>query len=88
MRYFCIARTGHLRCCSSKLSLKCADEARQAVLTYFNVSPSEYTVIFTANASAALKLVAESFPFAGGSNLIIGADSHNSVRNPFRYLVI
>ncbi|KAF8963609.1 pyridoxal phosphate-dependent transferase [Flammula alnicola] len=63
---------------SSKLSLKCADEARLAVLTHFKAS-SEYTVIFTANASGALKLVAESFPFASGSNLIIGADSHNSV---------
>ncbi|KJA28786.1 hypothetical protein HYPSUDRAFT_128646 [Hypholoma sublateritium FD-334 SS-4] len=63
---------------SSKLSLKCADEARLAVLTHFRAS-SEYTVIFTANASGALKLVAESFPFASGSNLVIGADSHNSV---------
>jgi hypothetical protein len=63
---------------SSKLSLKCADEARMAVLTHFRAS-SEYTVIFTPNASGALKLVAESFPFASGSNLIIGADSHNSV---------
>lgn len=79
MRSFYIARTKYLRSCSSKLSLKCADEARQAVLTYFKASPSEYSVVFTANASAALKLVAESFPFAGGSNLIIGADSHNSV---------
>ncbi|KAF9529749.1 pyridoxal phosphate-dependent transferase [Crepidotus variabilis] len=63
---------------SSKLSLKLADEARQAVLSHFNAS-SDYTVIFTANASAALKLVGEAYPFIGGSNLIVGADSHNSV---------
>jgi len=65
--------------CSSKLSLKCADEARAAVLSHFRAS-SEYTVVFTANASAALKLVAEAYPFTGGSSLVIGADSHNSVR--------
>ena len=63
---------------SSTLSLKCADEARAAVLSHFNAS-SDYTVVFTANASAALKLVAESYPFTGGSSLVIGADSHNSV---------
>ncbi|KAF8911556.1 pyridoxal phosphate-dependent transferase [Gymnopilus junonius] len=63
---------------SSKLSLECANEARLAVLTHFKAS-SEYTVVFTANASAALKLVAEAYPFTGGSSLVIGADSHNSV---------
>jgi molybdenum cofactor sulfurtransferase len=63
---------------SSTLSFKCANEARAAVLSYFNAS-SDYTVVFTANASAALKLVAEAYPFNGGSSLVIGADSHNSV---------
>ncbi|KAF9550618.1 PLP-dependent transferase [Agrocybe pediades] len=63
---------------SSKLSLQLADEARAAVLSHFKAS-SDYTVVFTANASAALKLVAESFPFTGGSSLVIGVDSHNSV---------
>jgi len=64
----------------SKLSLRCADEARQAVLSHFK-APSEYTVIFTPNASSALKLVGEAFPFSAGSRLVIGADSHNSVRH-------
>ena len=64
---------------SSRLSLKYADEARLAVLAHFKASSSEYTVVFTANASAALKLVAEAYPFSGGSSLVIGADSHNSV---------
>ena len=66
---------------SSTLSYKCANEARAAVLSYFNAS-SDYTVVFTANASAALKLVGEAYPFTGGSNLVIGADSHNSVNIP------
>jgi selenocysteine lyase/cysteine desulfurase len=64
--------------CSSKLSAKCAAEARRAVLSFFQAGP-DYTVIFTANASSALKLVGEAYPFKEGSNLVIGVDSHNSV---------
>ncbi|MGA9837897.1 MAG: aminotransferase class V-fold PLP-dependent enzyme, partial [Gemmatimonadaceae bacterium] len=40
---------------------------------------SEYTVIFAANASAAIKLVAESYPFAEGGACLLTADNHNSV---------
>ena len=70
---------------SSTLSFHCANEARAAVLSHFN-APSDYTVVFTANASAALKLVAEAYPFTGGSSLVIGADSHNSVNILFNPL--
>ncbi|KAF9235254.1 PLP-dependent transferase [Melanogaster broomeanus] len=52
--------------------------AREAVLSFFN-APPWYTVIFTANASGALKLVGEAFPFKEGSTYVLGADSHNSV---------
>ncbi|KAG6865471.1 hypothetical protein C0991_002298 [Blastosporella zonata] len=69
---------------SSKLSLKCADEARAAVLSFFK-APPEYTVVFTANASGAMKLVGESFPFAGGSCYVLGTDSHNSVHGIRQY---
>lgn len=62
----------------SKLSATCAEEARQTVLSFFRAPPG-YTVIFTANATGALKLVGESFPFAEGSTYVLGADSHNSV---------
>ncbi len=65
---------------SSRLSLQYADEARAAVLAFFKASSKEYAVIFTANTTAALKLVGESYPFTDGSNLVIGVDSHNSVR--------
>ncbi|KAF9038706.1 PLP-dependent transferase, partial [Panaeolus papilionaceus] len=64
---------------SSKLSLKCADEARVAVLSYFKATPEEYTVIFTANASAAIKLIGEAYQFRSDSKLVIGEDAHNSV---------
>ncbi|OCH89433.1 PLP-dependent transferase [Obba rivulosa] len=63
---------------ASKLSAACAEEARQTVLSFFRAPPG-YTVIFTANATGALKLVGESFPFAEGSKYVLGADSHNSV---------
>lgn len=64
--------------CSSTLSSACANEARQAVLAFFRAPPG-YTVVFTANATAALKLVGESFPFAAGSTYVLPADAHNSV---------
>src|SRR5579875_2516611 len=42
------------------------ERARRCVLNYFHASPDEYSVIFTPNASGALKLVGESYPFAPG----------------------
>ena len=54
------------------------------MLSFFN-APPEYTVIFTANASAALKLVGESFPFSEGGCYVVGADSHNSVHGIRQY---
>lgn len=63
---------------SSTLSSRCAAEARQAVLAFFDAPPG-YSVIFTANASAALKLIGESYPFAQHSTYLLGADSHNSL---------
>ncbi|KAJ7453357.1 methyltransferase type 11 [Mycena galericulata] len=64
---------------SSKMSTNCADEARAAVLSFFSASAEEYTVIFTSNATGALKLVGESYPFTGDSNYILLCDSHTSV---------
>ena len=54
---------------TSRAATRLADDARRAVLAFFNASPDEYTVVFTANASAALKLVGESFPFEPGQPL-------------------
>lgn len=62
----------------SRLSATHAAAARQAVLSFFN-APPDYCVVFTANASAALKLVGESFPFSENGCYVLGADSHNSV---------
>src|SRR5689334_17169682 len=39
------------------------EQARASVLAWFNASPDEYDVIFTPNATGALRLVGESYPF-------------------------
>jgi selenocysteine lyase/cysteine desulfurase len=59
--------------------------ARKAVLEYFDAPVDDYVCIFTANATTALKLVGESFPFRSGSSLIIPADCHNSVNGLRRF---
>ncbi len=52
--------------------------ARRAVLKFFNAE-GRYTAIFTLNASGALKLIGESFPFTDRSRLLMAFDNHNSV---------
>ncbi|OJA20803.1 hypothetical protein AZE42_06511 [Rhizopogon vesiculosus] len=69
---------------SSMLSSHCADDARDAVLSFFQAPPG-YTVIFTANATGALKLIGESYPFTSDSIYVLGADSHNSVHGIRQY---
>ncbi len=56
-----------------------AESCRRRVLEYFNASPDEYEAVFTANASHALKLVGESYPFAAGDEFLLTFDNHNSV---------
>jgi molybdenum cofactor sulfurtransferase len=64
---------------SSMFSTHLLEEAREAVLKHFNASPDEYVAIFTSNASGALKLVGESFPFSANSRYLLTFDNHNSV---------
>ena len=55
------------------------EAARERIRRFFNASADEYEVVFTLNASGALKLVGESFPFSEGSTFVLTADNHNSV---------
>src|SRR5262249_29985797 len=55
------------------------------VLRFFDADVREYTVCFTANTSAAVKLVAESYPFTAGSRLVLAADNHNSINGVREY---
>ncbi len=64
---------------TSQAATRGVDAARAAVLRFFNADPTEYAVIFTANASGALKLVGESYPFGPGGAFLLTFDNHNSV---------
>ena len=55
------------------------EHCRRAVLAYFHASEDEYVVVFTANASQALKLVGEAYPFGPGGRFLLTFDNHNSV---------
>lgn len=54
------------------------EQARRAVLKWFNAE-DDYTAVFTQNATAALKQVGESYPFAPGGRYLLTSDNHNSV---------
>lgn len=61
------------------------EQARAYVLAYFNAPPGEYAAIFTANASQALKLVGEAYPFTEQSRYLLTFDNHNSVNGIREY---
>jgi selenocysteine lyase/cysteine desulfurase len=65
---------------TSSAATEIVENARLDVLRFFGADPDEYTVVFTANASAALKLVGEAFPFTEGSRFTLLQDNHNSVQ--------
>jgi selenocysteine lyase/cysteine desulfurase len=60
------------------------ERARRAVLRWFNAE-RDYVVVFTQNASAALKLVGEAYPFVTGGQLLLASDNHNSVNGLREY---
>jgi len=55
------------------------ERARAAVLAFFGASPDEYEAIFTPNATGALRLVGEAYPFRPGDRFLLTFDNHNSV---------
>jgi molybdenum cofactor sulfurtransferase len=64
---------------TSLASTELVDRARRAVSEFFNAPPDEYLCIFTANATAALRLVGEAYRFEPGGTLALTYDNHNSV---------
>ncbi len=64
---------------ASAAATRIVEQARNAVLKFFRADPVEYAAVFTANASAALKLVGESYPFEADSRFVLLQDNHNSV---------
>lgn len=63
---------------ASQYATQLVDEARQSVLQYFHAQ-DDYYCIFTPNASGALKIVGECYPFDANSFLLLSLDNHNSV---------
>jgi selenocysteine lyase/cysteine desulfurase len=61
---------------------ECIERTRADVLAWLDADPRDYTVIFTANATAALRLIGESYPF---TSLTLSADNHNSVNGLRRF---
>jgi molybdenum cofactor sulfurtransferase len=64
---------------TSLATTQLVESTRQSILQFFKADPAEYTVIFTQNASCALKLVGESYPFETDSRFLLTFDNHNSV---------
>ena len=64
---------------TSLASAELAGEARDAVRRFFNAPEDEFEIVFTANASGALKLVGEAYPFEPGGVFLLSYDNHNSV---------
>ncbi len=62
--------TAHDARSSSRRARRCSTTSTRA---------DDYTAIFTPNATGALKLVGESYPFAPGGRLLLTFDNHNSV---------
>jgi selenocysteine lyase/cysteine desulfurase len=63
---------------TSLAATEVVESARSYILNFFNADPEEYLAIFTSNASGALKLLGESYPFSSGRYLLT-FDNHNSV---------
>ncbi|HEY3362660.1 MAG TPA: aminotransferase class V-fold PLP-dependent enzyme [Methanosarcina sp.] len=64
---------------TSMAMTKLVERARNKILSFFNASPDEYVVIFTPNATGALRLVGEAYPFEAGGQFLLTVDNHNSV---------
>ncbi|NRN70724.1 Aminotransferase class V-fold PLP-dependent enzyme [Kibdelosporangium sp. 4NS15] len=64
---------------SSRASTELVESARARVLRHFNAAPDDYVVIFTANATAAARMVGEAYPFSRKRRLLLTFDNHSSI---------
>jgi selenocysteine lyase/cysteine desulfurase len=69
----------------SRASSEVIETARRRLLRFFDVDASTHEVCFTANTSAAIKLVAESYPFTPRSACVLAVDNHNSMNGIREY---
>jgi molybdenum cofactor sulfurtransferase len=64
---------------ASSFTTELVEEVRDLVLQFLGTKSDKYTCIFTASATASLRLVAESFPWSANSLFLYTRDNHNSV---------
>jgi selenocysteine lyase/cysteine desulfurase len=75
----------HSESMSSRASSEVIENARTTLLQFLDVDASTHDVCFTANTTAAIKLVAESYPFTPESTCVLSMDNHNSVNGIREY---
>lgn len=68
---------------SSQLATKLVEEAREKILDFFNAK--DYYCVFTSNASGALQIVGEGYPFDNNGHFLLTSDNHNSVNGIREY---
>lgn len=71
---------------TSQAATQAVETARAKVLDFFKAT-EDYLCIFTMNASGALKIVGESYPFEDDGVFILSADNHNSVNGIREYCI-
>ena len=69
----------------SMRSTEALETARSLLLAHLDADDGEYDVAFTANATSAVKLVAESYPFSSKGVYALSADNHNSLNGVREY---
>src|SRR4051794_3683991 len=69
----------HSESMPSQASTEAIERARCHTLRFLDADPAEYDVVFAANASSAIRILSETFPFRHGSRLVLTSDNHNSV---------
>eukprot|EP00210_Caulerpa_lentillifera_P000805 g779.t1 len=72
---------------SSALTRERIEEVRQMILEFFDADPRDYQVIFTTSATAALKLLAETYPWTENSTFRYLRENHNSVLGMREYVL-
>lgn len=75
----------HSESAASRATTELLENARRTVLRFLDVDAATHDVCFTASTTAAIKLVAESYPFSPDSALVLSADNHNSVNGIREY---
>ena len=64
---------------TSSAMTELVEHAREELLAFFRASPDEYVAVFTPNATGALRIVGEAYPFQPGDRFLLTFDNHNSV---------